>query len=196
MARIDPLPPEDLEQHAERFGAAEAMMGFVPNSMPTMARVPGLAEAFSEMAAVVIGNQQISMGLTQMVAQIASSAAGCRYCQAHTGHNAHKLGVSEEKLAELWNFQTSEHFDDAERAALTLALNAGAVPNTATDEHFAELRKHFDDDQIAGLVATISLFGYLNRWNDTMATDLEEPAIAFAGKVLAPSGWEAGKHGG
>ncbi len=195
MARIEPLPADQLGQFEEQWAVVEAVMGFVPNSMPTMARVPGLAEAFSEMGAAIIGNPMLPPPLNQMVAQIASSAAGCRYCQAHTAHNAHRMGITEEKLAELWTFATSEHFDAAERAALTLALNAAVVPNTSTDEHFVELRKHFDDDQIAGLVATISFFGYLNRWNDTMATDLEDMPTAFAQRVLGASGWEPGKHG-
>ena len=194
MARIAPLPPERLTQHAERFAGVQALMGFVPNSMPTMARVPGLAEAFSDLGRIVLANPRIPMALNQMVAQIASSAAGCRYCQAHTAHTAHNLGVSEEKLAELWNWQHSDHFDQAEQAALTLAFHAGSVPNTTTEAHFVELRKHYDDDQIAGLVATISMFGYLNRWNDTMATDLEDKPAEFGKTVLSAAGWQPGKH--
>lgn len=194
MARIEPLPHDRLEHLAERFALMESLMGFVPNSMPTMARVRGLAEAFSDLGGVVLTNPRLDMALNQMVAQVASSAAGCRYCQAHTAHSAKNLGVSEEKLADLWVWETSEHFDDAERAALTLAFNAASVPNTVTDTHMAELRCHFDDDQIAGLVATISMFGYLNRWNDTMATDLEDKPTDFGRRVLSDAGWEPGKH--
>lgn len=194
MARIDPLPAEELEHLSERFALTASLMGFVPNSMPTMARVPGLAEAFSDLGRAVLANPRLDMALNQMVAQVASSAAGCRYCQAHTAHSAHNLGVPDEKLADLWLWETSEQFDDAERAALTLAFHAGSVPNTSTDEHFAELRRHFDEDQIAGLVATISMFGYLNRWNDTMATDLEDKPTEFGRRVLGDAGWDPGKH--
>lgn len=195
MARIDPLPAEQLTEYAERFELVESLMGFVPNSMPTMARVPGLVEAFSDMGRVIMANQCLPMDLIQMVAHVASSAAGCRYCQAHTAHTAENLGVSDEKLADLWNWEQSDLFTDAERAALTLAFHAGSAPNAATDADFNEARKYFDDDQIAGLVAAISMFGYLNRWNDTMATDLEDKPTAFGQRVLAPSGWEPGKHG-
>jgi len=40
----------------------------------------------------------------------------------------------------------------------------------------------------------ISTFGFLNRWNDTMGTPLEEEPLAVAAKFLAPRGWSAGKH--
>ena len=194
MARIEPLAREDLPQHEDAFVLVEQLMGFVPNSMFTMAKVPGLFEGFRGLAMTVMGQSQIPSELVQMVAQVTSNAAGCRYCQAHTGHAAHHQGVPEEKLAELWTFETSEHFSDAERAALRLALHAGQVPNATTEEDFAECRKHFDEGEILSIVATISLFGFLNRWNDTMATELEETPSAFGAKVLTDSGWEAGKH--
>jgi uncharacterized peroxidase-related enzyme len=194
MARISPRPTEELGHLQERFELTSAMMGFVPNSIPTMARIPGLAEAFSDLGGVIFSNSTLPVGLNQMVAQVASTAAGCRYCQAHTAHTAKNMGISEEKLADLWLWETSEHFSDAERAALTLAFHAGSVPNTVTDDHFSELRKHFDDDQIVGIVATIAMFGFLNRWNDTLATDLEDKPHEFARTVLADGGWEPGNH--
>ncbi|MFK7979497.1 MAG: carboxymuconolactone decarboxylase family protein, partial [Saprospiraceae bacterium] len=81
-----------------------------------------------------------------------------------------------------------------ERAALRFGFAAGQVPNAVTEEHFAELRKHFSEKQIVDLGATIALFGFLNRWNDTMGTALEPEAVAFAEKHLVKSGWEIGKH--
>jgi len=194
MPNVDPLPSDQLTEHEERFAVVEELMGFVPNSMKTMARVPGLVEAFGGLGGAVFMNGLISPQLVQMVAMVASTGAGCRYCQAHTSHSAHRLGVPEDKIAALWAFETSELFDDAERAALRLAFHAGQVPNSTTPEHFDELRKHYSDDQIAAIVSVCSLFGYLNRWNDTMATALEESPTAFGERVLAPGGWEAAKH--
>lgn len=196
MARIDPLPREELAEFEPGFAMVEEMMGFVPNSMFTMPRVPGLLPAFQALGVAVMANGLISRELNQMVAQVASSAAGCRYCQAHTAHTAERLGVSDEKLADLWLFETSEHFDDAERAALRLAFKAGSQPNVATAEDFEACAEFYDEAQISAIVATVSFFGFLNRWNDTMATDLEEHPMAFGERVLTGSGWEAGKHAG
>ena len=49
-------------------------------------------------------------------------------------------------------------------------------------------------DYIVELVGVVCLFGWLNRWNDTMATPLEERPIAFGEKHLAKSGWDPAKH--
>ena len=96
----------------------------------------------------------------------------------------------------MWEFETSDLFTPAERAALRVARDAAGVPNAVTDEEFDDLRAHFDDQQIVQIVATIGLFGYLNRWNDTMATTLEETPLAFGHEHLAECGWEPGKHTG
>jgi AhpD family alkylhydroperoxidase len=159
-----------------------------------MARIPALFDTFSAFAATVMNAGQIDRALVQLIAHVASTAAGCRYCQAHTATHAHHLGVDTEKLESVWTFDTDDRFTDAERAALRLARDAAQVPNLATDDHFTELSRHYDDTQIVQIVAVISLFGYLNRWNDTMATTLEAAPLAFATQHLASRGWNAGKH--
>ena len=197
MAHIDPLTLEDVpEQLKPLLAMAEARMGFVPNSMLTMAHWPELVQSFTPLVATVLGGGTLPQDLKQMIAAVVSSAAGCRYCEAHTTHgSAEKMGVSEEKVAKVWEFQTSNLFSDAERAALDLALAAGQVPNAATDAHFEALRAHYDEREIVEIVAVISVFGFLNRWNDTMATTLEAEPRDFAEAIMQPAGWAIGKHG-
>lgn len=86
------------------------------------------------------------------------------------------------------------HFSDAEREALALAFAAGKVPNESDQQHFAALREHFSEQQIIQLVAVIALFGFLNRWNDTLATALESQPQDFAADNLAALQWTPGKH--
>ncbi|QLC23099.1 carboxymuconolactone decarboxylase family protein [Parasphingopyxis sp. CP4] len=197
MAHIDPLTLENVpEQLKPMLAMAEARMGFVPNSMLTMAHWPELVQSFTPLVATVLGGGTLPQDLKQMIAAVVSSAAGCRYCEAHTTHgSAEKMGVSEDKVAKVWEFQTSDLFSDAERAALGLAFAAGQVPNAATDAHFEALRAHYGEREIVEIVAVISVFGFLNRWNDTMATTLEAEPRDFAEAIMQPAGWAIGKHG-
>lgn len=194
MTQIPELERADLPELEPIFQMVEASMGFVPNSMLTMAHWPELVPAFSGFAGTVIGGGEIDAGLKQLLAFIVSNAAGCRYCQAHTSHNASRQGVTAEKLQAAFEFETSELFTPAERAALRIALHAGMVPNAVTAEHTAELRQHYSDKQCVEIVAVISLFGFLNRWNDTMATTLESHPKHFATEAIGQYGWLAGKH--
>lgn len=194
MARITPLSRKDLAEFEPFFEAIEEVMGFLPNSLLTLGRSPDLLRAFAGLSGAVLGSSSIDPPLRQLVAYVSSLAAGCRYCQAHTSHGAERMGVDAEKLRAAFEFETSPLFDDAERAALRLARDAACVPNQTTDAHFEALRAHFDEKQMVDLVAVISLFGWLNRWNDTMATQLEDPAVTFAERELARSGWSIGQH--
>lgn len=135
--------------------------------------------------------------MRQLIAFTVSLSAGCRYCQAHTSGTLDRQGVPAEKIEAILNYASSPLYSPAERAALDLAFAAGTTPNTSSPEHFAELRRHFDEDQILDIVTVIAYFGFLNRWNDTMGTDLEAPALALAQSRLSHSvDWNAGKHGG
>lgn len=194
MPRIPPLPRQELAEFEPLFRIVENLMGFLPNSLLTMARRPDLLRAFAGLAGLVNGPGKLPPATKRLVAYVSSRAAGCRYCQAHTSHGAERAGVPAEKIEAAFEFETSPLFDEAERAALRLARDASLAPSAVSDAHFEQLRQHFDEEAILELVAVISLFGWLNRWNDTLATELESGPLAFAGAHLTRSGWEVGAH--
>lgn len=195
MPRIEPLTRESLAEFEPTFELVEAVMGFVPSSLLAMGRWPELLRSFSGLAGTVLGPGAVEPGLKNLVSFVSSNASGCRYCQAHTSHSAAHQGVSLEKIDAAFEFETSPLFDDRERAALRLARDASLVPNLVEDGHFEELRKHFDDREIVELTSVISLFGYLNRWNDTVATELEALPSRFATAQLQSRDWSVDKHG-
>ncbi|RMF32966.1 MAG: carboxymuconolactone decarboxylase family protein [Alphaproteobacteria bacterium] len=195
MAHIAPLPEAELAPFSELFAAVEARMGFVPNSLKTMARKPEMLKGFLALFSAVIGpSSSLPADLAQLVAHVASAAAGCRYCQAHTGHVAERRGASAEKVAAVWDYARSPLFTEAERAALALAQAAAEVPNRATAAHFDAARAHFSEAQLVEIIGIVALFGFLNRWNDSIATEIEDSPLAFAEAHLGPHGWQAGKH--
>ncbi len=195
MTHITQQQRQDLPALEPMFQMVEATMGFVPNSMLTMAHWPELLQGFGAFAGTVLGGGQLDPGLKQLIAFVVSNAAGCRYCQAHTSHSAERAGVSNQKIQAAFEFETNDSFDEAEKSALRVALHAGMVPNAVEPEHMAALEDHYTAQQIVEIVGVISLFGFLNRWNDTMATSLEDLPMQFASAHLSSSGWQAGKHG-
>ena len=193
--RLAPLPPERTPELKEQFEGMRRNLGFVPNSILIMQRKPKLAKAFAQMTAAVWDPEgEVDRGFKRLLAHVASRTAGCRYCMAHTAGGALHFGVEDRKLAAIWEYETSPLFNEAERAALDLGVAGASVPNAATDEMFTRLRKHWSEDQIVEIVAVIAMFGFLNRWNDTMATPLEDEPIEIGEKYLAAHGWDAGKH--
>ena len=194
MTHITPKQREDVPDLAPMLQMVEASMGFLPTSMMTMAHWPELTQAFGGLGATILNSGELDPGLKQMIAFAVSNAAGCRYCQAHTAKSAQKNAVSAEKLQAIFEFERSDLFSDQEKAALRVAVHAGMVPNAVEAQHMAELSKYFSDKQAVEVVAVISMFGFLNRWNDTMATTLEDAPKSFAADQLAAHGWVVGKH--
>lgn len=198
MTRLTPLDPAALPELAETFAATKARMGFIPTSQKVMARRPELLNAFGGLARAVFAprSRRVTPGLKSLVGHVASLSAGCRYCQAHTAGGVLRQGddADARKLAAVWEYETNPLFSDAERAALAFAQAAGAVPNATTDAHFTALKRHFDEDEIVDLLGVIAYYGFLNRWNDSLATTLEDEPREVGERHLAAVGWSAGKH--
>jgi len=195
MAHIEPLPAETTPELAADFAIFERILGFVPNSLLTMQRRPAIVKAFGVLTEAVMDPEgTVDPGFKRLLAHFSSRAAGCQYCEAHSLIAANLHAVSQEKLDAIWEYKTSSLYTPAERAGLDYALAAGTIPNGVDEEIISKLKAHWNDDQIVEMLAAISLYGFLNRWNDSMATEIEEAPIAMGERVLRKGGWDGGKH--
>ena len=180
MARIPLALREPIGDQEAMLTAIEQTMGYLPNNLLIMAHWPELLSAFSGLGGTILHTGVIEAELKQLVAMVASTAHGCEYCQAHTSHAAHQNGASHDKVAAVFEFESSPLFTDRERAALRLALHGALQPNQVSDAEFEALGLHFNYREIVELVSVISLFGFLNRWSDTMGSELEALPKEFA----------------
>lgn len=213
--RVQPLERSELPQHEALFSITEGILGYLPNSMLTMSRSPELLYSFSMLTATVLKEKpkaskltMLKMGIKQLigiaklqrakpaigpdlkwlVAYVTSRSAGCQYCQAHTVFSASKSGVSDEKLQAAFEFETNDLFTDKERAALRIALVGGASNGPPPKEMFDDFESRYNEAQVIEIVAIIALFGFLNRWNSLMSTQLEELPAQFTKELIKPSG--------
>jgi len=180
---------EAFPEFEELFKGVENAMGYLPNAYLGMAKRPELLKSFSGLIMTIFTQQGLNPGLRQLIALASSLSAGCKYCQAHTSHGAERSGVDQHKIAEILKYNDSELYSESERAVLNLAFAAGETPNRSTKGHFEELKKHFSDEVITDIVSVISIFGFLNRWNDTFGTELEKVPSEFVEQNLRPLGW-------
>lgn len=170
-------------------------LGFCPNSVKTMQLRPHIAQAFINMNKAVMENHgNVTSALKRLIAYISSYTTGCQYCQAHGIRAAERYGASEYQLKNIWDYKTHPAFSDAERAALDFSVAASSVPNAVGDDIAKELRKYWSDGDIVEITGVVALFGYLNRWNDSMGTTIEAGAVESGKEFLAVHGWTGGKH--
>ncbi len=195
MPLVEPLSTDHDAEVAELAKFFNETLGFPPNSVLTMQRRPAIAKAFINLNKAVMENHgRLTSEQKRLIGYISSLTGGCRYCQAHTALAAKRYGGSDERVANVWNYTASDLFTPAEKAAFAYAQAASSTPNAVDDQIAADLKAHWTDDEIVEIAGVVALFGYLNRWNDSMATSLEPGAAAAGTTHLASTGWEKGKH--
>lgn len=196
MTRITPLTDEEMGESIDFLQPTIERLGFLPNSQRIMAHKPELLFGINELYKAIMHRTDSSLppGLLYLVGNASSLAAGCMYCVAHSAGAAKHNDIEEEKLAAIWEFETSDLFSEAERSAIRFAQASSSVPNMVTDEDFDELKKHYTEYQIIEMLSIIGLYGFFNRWNDSLATPLEDGPKALAEKAIGKAGWVPGKH--
>ncbi|MFN3472688.1 MAG: carboxymuconolactone decarboxylase family protein [Blastomonas sp.] len=194
MARIRSLTLEELAERGIDTSPFLADFAELPGSITTLGYRPDILQATLGLWTAVMGAGRVSADLKYMAGYLASMAAGCQYCSAHTASNAAASGAPVEKIAAIWDYERSDLFSAAERAALSFAVLAGQSPSGVTDETMAQLAEHFDEEQIVELLSVVALYGFFNRWNDSLATTLEETPRRFGETYLAGHGWSLGNH--
>ncbi|MBG7605638.1 MAG: carboxymuconolactone decarboxylase family protein [Actinobacteria bacterium] len=134
--------------------------------------------------------------MNMMVFTISSLSSGCRHCQAHGAYGLNSIGMEIGKIEAIWSFEHSDLFDARERAALSFAIAAGSTPSSVTPDHHADLRTHFTDEEARTLLAVVAVGGFMNRYNDALATVTDSESANWAKDNLSPLGWDLGKHTG
>lgn len=195
MPLVTPLSPDHDSDTQSLAAFFNETLGFCPNSVLTMQHRPAISKAFINLNKAVMQNDgRVSAALKRMIAWVGSNATGCRYCQAHAIRAAERYGAEQEQLDNIWDYRTHSAFSNAERAALDFSLAASQVPNAVDENIKNELYKYWNEGEIVEMLGVISLFGFLNRWNDSMGTTLEDDAIESGEKLLGKNGWKTGKH--
>ncbi|MEJ2174851.1 MAG: carboxymuconolactone decarboxylase family protein [bacterium] len=160
-------------------------------------RWPELMKIFKDLVELVmVSPTNLSRQLRSVLFTMACVAGGCQHCQAHGAYTLHLMGVDPNRIRDIWSFEQSSEFSEAEKAALRLARDGAAVPNNVEPGHFAELRQHYTERQIVEMLAVVSLAGWFNRWNNSIATVTDQESVDWAEANLRAVGWELGKHAG
>ncbi|MFG3202903.1 carboxymuconolactone decarboxylase family protein [Streptomyces sp. NPDC048192] len=119
-------------------------------------------------AGKAVSDSSLPAATQELVKIRASQINGCGFCTDMHTKDAAAAGETAQRLHLVAAWREAKVFSDAERAALELteqgtriADAAGGVP----DEVWANAAKHYDEDQLAALVALIALINAYNRLN-------------------------------
>lgn len=138
-------------------------------------------------------------------------ASGCVHCQVHGAFGVfqeieddylydevppEELPQIAAKIRALMDFERSDLFSDAEKAAFRLARDAGRTPGRTTAAHIEELRRHHSDVVIQEVMATLILTAWLSTVMQSQGTVTDQQSMSWALRHLGPAGWNPGVHSG
>ena len=186
MEIVKPLEENEIDPTLlDKIQFFKGPLGVIPSSVKTMSYHPNIADAFTNLnIAVMECKGTVTPEFKRLIGYITSFSSGCLYCQAHTILGAERFGSTKKRLEEVWNYSNSSVFSNAEKAALEFAFAAASVPNKVTEKVVSQLKSHWNDSDIVELMSVIAFFGFLNRWNDSMGSALEDLPIEKGEKYL------------
>lgn len=185
MARISYVKAEEApdvvrDEYARlqrERGTLGPLYQLLANNPAIMTRVIALGEAIRGQAKLDRRTQELAIlrvgYLTQAV-----------YEWAHHIRAARRVGVLEEQIADLPAWQESKHFNARERAALRCADEVTRDVRLS-DEGFAELRRHFDEQEAMEVILTASYYNMICRFLRSTEVDLE-PEYTEESETLPP----------
>ena len=197
MEIVKPLEENEIDPTLlDKIQFFKGPLGVIPSSVKTMSYHPNIADAFTNLnIAVMECKGTVTPEFKRLIGYVTSFSSGCLYCQAHTILGAERFGSTEKRLEEVWDYSNSSVFSNAEKAALDFASAAASVPNKVTEKEISQLKTYWNDSDIVEMMGVIALFGFLNRWNDSMGSSLEDLPIEKGEKYLKePTNWTIGKH--
>ena len=124
-------------------------------------------------ASMVLAQSSLPMSVQELVALRASQINGCGWCVDLHTKEAAAAGESAVRLNLVAAWREASVFTEAEQAALALAEEGTRLADAGqgvSDETWAQVRKHYDDDQIGALVALVALINAANRINVIVRT--------------------------
>lgn len=116
----------------------------------------------------IVTDSSLPTATQELVKLRASQINGCGFCTDMHTKDALHAGESQQRLTLVAAWREATVFTEAERAALELAEQGTRIADAAggvTDEAWANAAKHYDEEQLAALVAVIALINAYNRMN-------------------------------
>jgi uncharacterized peroxidase-related enzyme len=197
MSYLKPLSSKNNPELINVIENFKKNIGFVPNSIMIMQRCPEILKGLNTLSnAIMNHDSSISVGFKKLLGFFVSKTSGCEYCQAHALVAAKQHGISQDKLNDIWTYKTSEHYSEAERSAINLAIATGSRPNEVNENMINNVLKYWTEKELIELLSAIALYGFLERWNSSLATQLEDKPKMLAADIFAKGGvtWNNGKH--
>jgi AhpD family alkylhydroperoxidase len=176
MARLPYIEPEDADPVTKRvYDDAEMRFQMVLNIFKITGNAPEIADKMWQIYFDILQDGQVSWYDKELLILKSTKMGDCLYCVTQHEVVAARIGVPEEKQADIVGveYRKSEHYKPNEVAILDLTAHVILNPEEIPADVWAKVKEHYDDGQIVEIVATIGAYLQVSKFGDAMGVELE-----------------------
>ena len=156
ISYVDPASIEDPEllailERARELGTPR------PESQAIRAHNPEVMKAFNQAWETFFRQGEVDHSIKELCRLYISKSVECEYCGGQRSVRAREEGTSEDKVDEILEFESSDRFDERERAALQWTMAIAWDAQFADDALWEDLHRHFTEAQLIELGHFVAL---------------------------------------
>ncbi len=186
MARLPYIEPEQADPLTHGvYENAKARFQMILNIFKITGHVPRLGARMWDIFFTILQDGHVKWPIKELLILKTVKRGDCLYCVTQHEVVSERLGVGPEKQAELVGrrYQTSPRFTAEERAILDLNAEMLDDARRISPQTWAEVKRHWRDDQIVELVCTIGAYIQVSKFGDSLGVELE-PVFQGRSSVL------------
>ena len=176
MARLPYIEPAEADPITKRvYDDAEMRFEMVLNIFKITGNAPEIADKMWQIYFDILQDGLVTWYDKELLILKSTKMGDCLYCVTQHEVVSARLGVSEEKQADIVGveYRKSEHYTPNEIAILDLTAHVILDPERIPAQVWAEVKEHYDDGQIVEIVATIGAYLQVSKFGDAMGVELE-----------------------
>ncbi len=159
----------------EFYDKAEDRFEMLLNIFKVFGHTPELGTVFTDLVMAILKDGKLDWVTKELIILKATHRNDCQYCVVQHETLSKRLGISEEKIADIGDdrYKASPHFTDGEKALLDLTVQIGVDANRLSKDLWDRLNQHFTEPQIVEAVFTITIYIAVSKFGDALGVELE-----------------------
>lgn len=168
------------------YDKAQGRFEMLLNIFKVFGHTPELGTVFTDLIMAILKDGALDWVTKELIILKATHRNDCQYCVVQHETLSKRLGISEEKIADIGDdrYKSSPHFTDAEKALLDLTVQIGIDANRVSKDIWDRMHQHYSEAQIVEAVFTITIYIAVSKFGDALGVELE-PVFSEISPILA-----------
>lgn len=167
------------------YDDAEARFELLLNIFKVFGHTAELGECFTQSVMAMLKDGELDWVTKELIILKATHRNECQYCVVQHETLSKRLGISEEKIADIEGdkYKSSPHFTEGEKALLDFTVQIGVDANRVSKDLWDRLHANFTEPQIVEAAYVITQYIAISKFGDALGVALE-PVFSGMNPIL------------